>query len=105
MLIAATPSVAQADAFGTYAPPDTGPLADSAIHTYCWGTGFDANLQDNASWAMYNSLNVPTDMIDSFGSCTSSTDVKFLDADLPSGFRGQYTCVLFATPSFAIAAT
>lgn len=98
-MTASAPGLVLADEFGTNNPPDGGgPLADSLIHTFCWGAGFDANLQDNASWAMLNSLNIPTQMIDSFEACTGSTDVKFLDADLPSPTRGQYSCIAFAAP-------
>jgi hypothetical protein len=99
LLIAASPSSSHADDFGTDNGSSTGPLADSAVHTYCWGPGFDANLHDNASWAMYNSLNVPTDMIDSFTStCASSTDIWFGDANLEGGVRGYFACVTYVSP-------
>src|SRR3990172_2602111 len=86
------PAPAAADAFAI-GPPDAGWKGDSVIHTFCWGAGFDVALQDNANWAMGTSLNRDTDIIDSFEACNQAqTDVEWLDANLPVGVRGQYSC-------------
>lgn len=86
-----------ADEFGT-SDSDTGPFADSSIHTYCWGPGFDAALQDNANATMAN-LDAQTDMSDSpFATCNvTTTDIWWFDADLPGTVRGQYKCVTWVT--------
>lgn len=94
VLLAMPYGPATADSFGTDNGEDTGPLADNFAHTFCWGFGFDANLQDNASWAMQNSLDAPTEMVDSLEGCTGNTDLVFFDADLP-GYRGQYYCQFY----------
>jgi len=93
LTLAATASPVLGDEFGT-SDGDTGPFADSAIHEYCWGPGFDAALKDNATAAFVN-LDAQTDMSDSFlPVCNvTTTDVWWFDADLPGTVRGQYKCV------------
>lgn len=90
--------VARADPFAA-GPPDSGPLADSALHNYCWGPGFDVALRDNADYAMQTSLDGATDMSDQFvATCDAvNTDVWWFDADLPDGIRGEYKCVTWVT--------
>jgi len=75
-------------------PPNAGWKGDSSIHTFCWGAGFDAALQNNANWAMGTSLDRDTDITDQFDvTCAEgATDVEWLDANLPAGTRGQYSC-------------
>lgn len=79
-----------ADAFGTNTT-DTGPFADSALHTYC-DAGLISTSVDNAASAMAY-LDSATDMSDSSEACQASTDVWFDSTNLPSPTRGQNTCV------------
>lgn len=93
-------ATALADPFGSLdTTVGTGPKADSFRHTYCFGVGFDANLQDNASYAMQTSLDAATDMEDLYlATCgATTTDVFFLDANLPPGWRGSYGCVVWVS--------
>lgn len=94
-MVAASPVLA--DPFGTWTP-DTGPFADGVGHTYCWGSGFDAALKDNADAAMVN-LDAQTEMFDSFqATCNAvSTDIFWFDANLPDGARGGTRCVTWIT--------
>lgn len=91
-----TASPVLGDPFGTNTT-DTGPFADSGFHDYCWGYGFDAVLHDNAASAM-SSLDVQTDMVDSFRTtCSSVTDIFWFDGDLPGAARGGTRCVTWTT--------
>lgn len=89
---------ANADTFGG-GPPDEGYEADSYLHTYCYGPGFDAGLQSHANYAMDTSLALDTDM-SSYrqSSCDTTTDVRWMDSNLqPAGVRGKYTCVALSS--------
>lgn len=91
----AVPVVADSFAVG---PPDSGYLADSSIHTYCFTGSFDVNLRDNADYAMEMSIAADTDMFELFEACLSTTDIWWWDRDLPGTTRGFYDCVVFVTP-------
>jgi hypothetical protein len=99
LLVALSPMAASADPFGTCDATDhVGCLADSAIHTYCFGAYFDDSLEDEAHYAMRTSLDDDTVMSDQFegegsGACDSTIDVKWRDRDLDIGVRGQYECL------------
>jgi hypothetical protein len=97
LLVALVGSPASADPFGTWTS-DTGPFADGVGHTYCWGSGFDAALQDNATAALAN-LDAQTEMFDSFQATCNvvTTDIYFFDANLPAGVRGSTRCVTWKT--------
>jgi hypothetical protein len=83
----------RADDFGT-GGANTGWLADDAVHTYCWGPGMDSDLRLAATYAMGNSIDYFTDMTDSFdAACYTTTDIKWVGADLPGTTRGQYQCL------------
>ena len=88
---------ATADPFGTWTG-DTGPFADGVGHTYCWGSGFNDALKDNADAAMAN-LDAQTEMFDSFqASCdVVNTDIFWFDADLAGERRGESFCVTWIT--------
>lgn len=89
----AQPGFATADDFAV-GPPNSGYKGDSSIHTFCFGAGFDAALQNNANWAMGTSLDRDTDITDQFDTTCAqgATDVEWLDANLPAGVRGAYAC-------------
>lgn len=93
---------AAADTFG-HGPPDEGYEADSVIHTYCFEAAFDADLEEHADYAMQTSIDVDTDVQDLFvGTCDSTVDVEWRDANLDPGVRGQYQCIsLSGTICFA----
>lgn len=80
-----------ADTFGG-GPPDEGFKADSALHTYCYGPNFNADLQGHADYAMGTSLDADTDITGSKIACDASVDVEWLDANLPNGVTGQTVC-------------
>jgi hypothetical protein len=70
-----------ADPFGGCNGPE-GCQADNPGHRYCYGPGFDVDLEVAADHAMDISLDRDTDMYDIFdSSCTSATDVKWTDMD------------------------
>jgi hypothetical protein len=92
-LVAVVAAPVSADPFGT-GPPDAGWFADSSNHSYCYGSGFATGLEDEADYAMFISLDGDTVMSATFqSSCDSTTDVRWLDANLPAGQRGVYTCI------------
>ncbi|MEX0983791.1 MAG: hypothetical protein WD096_01945 [Actinomycetota bacterium] len=91
---------ASADPFGGCSvATGEGCRADSNIHSYCYGAGFDASLEDEAEFAMNISLDRDTLMSDLFSATCdpASTDVKWLDANL-GGSRGEYICLEPFTP-------
>lgn len=91
-LLLSSSSGVLADNFGTD-DATTGPFADGAGHSHCWGPGFPDNLKDNVHFAMVWSLDDGTEMWDVYhASCTVETDVYWLQADLPGAVRGQYRC-------------
>lgn len=88
--------IAAADAWGTDTT-DTGQHPDGSWHSYCWGSGFDSTLQDNASFAESDSLGGPTEAtVQYFSTCNLSgsgeTDVVWLDDNLPGDTRGETYC-------------
>jgi hypothetical protein len=90
---------AAADHWGTNTA-DTGANPDGSVHSYCWGAGFDADLQDNANEAMGTALDAATEAVAAFDSvCDTSgggqTDVRWADADLPGTRKGQAPCSVF----------
>lgn len=90
--IAIGASPALADDYGT-GGSNTGWHPDPNLHTWCHGSGFDAALHNNALYAMNTSLDRDTDVTDFFASCNhTTTDVEWLDANLPDAIRGQYQC-------------
>jgi hypothetical protein len=90
-LLLAAPSPVRGDTFGN-GPPNEGYQADSALHTYCYGPGFNDNLEGHADYAMGTSLDADTDIADSFVACDASTDAEWLDMNLTDGNRGVYIC-------------
>lgn len=94
----AIPVPARADNFGT-GPPNTGWLADSSLHTFCYSVALEPQYHDNANYAFYTSLDQATDMNvrDDTGSsnCLTTADVFVFDANLAPGTRGTYRCVYF----------
>lgn len=85
-----------ADDWGT-ATTATGAHPDGASHNWCWGIGFDADLQDNANASFADALDGPTDASVEFKSACKltgdgETDVVWFDANLPAGYRGQAIC-------------
>jgi hypothetical protein len=90
-LITVPPSAAVADPFGG-CNSDEGCEADSAEHIYCYGAGFNNLLEDEADFAMNTSLDAQTQMTADRVGCTSATDVRWFDANLPGSIRGQYDC-------------
>ena len=91
--------LARADTLGG-GYPDEGFLADNATHTYCFGAGFNSDLEFNANYAMGTSLDAATNMSAQFNSsCASGTDVRWLDANLPGSTRGQYVCTSPVNPT------
>jgi hypothetical protein len=68
--------------------------ADNSIHTYCYGGGFPATLEDEADYAMDKAIDRDTILSDDFESiCNTTIDVKWLAADLGPGVRGDYMCL------------
>jgi hypothetical protein len=64
------------------------------MHTFCFASGFDATLEDEARFAMNTSLDRDTVMTADFASsCDEWTDVKWNDADLPGDTRGDSMCL------------
>lgn len=86
-----------ADPFGGCYGPDgaQGCQADPTPHTYCYGVGYDVGLQDEADYAMNNSLEADTQM-NAFYQATCNpgalTDAVWTDADLEGNVRGRYIC-------------
>ncbi len=68
--------------------------ADSTAHSYCYGAGFNASLEDEADFAMQTSLDRDTVMSDLYvAPCDSSTtDVIWKDGYI-DGARGRYECL------------
>jgi hypothetical protein len=93
-------TLASADTFGN-GPPTEGYISDSSVHTYCFGSGFNSDLEFHAQYAMGTSLDAATQMSDQFEACSSATDVRWLDANLPGGTRGQYICTNLGAVCFA----
>jgi hypothetical protein len=92
LVIGPTQAPTSADSFGI-GPPTGGYYADPNLHTWCHGSGFDTALHNNALYAMNISLDSDTDVTDFFESCNhSTTDVEWLDANLPDPVRGRYSC-------------
>lgn len=89
-------SPVSADPFGSISA-DTGPAADSSLHTYCDGS-LDPGEFDNAVSAM-NYLESSTDMsVANAGNCQAATDVRFdIGNGLPANVRGRYTCLVWET--------
>jgi hypothetical protein len=93
-------TLASADTFGNGSPTE-GYISDSSVHTYCFGSGFNSDLEFHAQYAMGTSLDAATQMSDQFEACSSATDVRWLDANLPGGTRGQYICTNLGAVCFA----
>lgn len=86
----------EADDWGTGTGP-TGAQPDGSTHNWCWGIGFDSDLQDNVNSSFYDALDAPTDAQVEFKSTCKltgdgETDTVWFDADLPGGQRGQVFC-------------
>lgn len=100
VLLTLSVNPANADPFGT-GGPDTGDLADSVIHTYCYSSAYEAQDRDNSEYAFWTSLDAATDMIarNDTGStnCTTDADVCVQDGNLPAGVRGSHICISYAS--------
>lgn len=92
------PATVSADDFGI-GPPTAGWYADSVIHTYCFSSSFNSDLENNADYAMQTSLQADTDIQYQFQTCATTTDVWWWDANLPGTTRGLHKCQVKSNPT------
>jgi hypothetical protein len=92
--VTGAPTQVSSDAWGDNIPGNgVGWPPDGGSHWYCYGTGFDTDLEYNADWAMEQSLESQTDAVSQYrATCNFWVDVTFLDAALNPGVLGTTSC-------------